>query len=188
MSALDLPVPAQETAASAVDDGRLISFGAYLTAAGRARLLPTHWPSRDIAVARSRYPQGERGTVALVPGDGGDSAEAAPGVSLTIQIVEPIRDTRAHRHAFWHLYIVVSGHGIAHVDDTLTYTLAPGDAFYVPPWTAHHMSNPHGDESLVLYALQNLPQLAALGTLMREAPDGGIEHVYRAPSDLPAAS
>ncbi|CAG9251916.1 Cupin domain-containing protein [Paraburkholderia unamae] len=206
-------------------DGRLVPFGAYLDAAARTRPRAAHWSAAAIDEARRRFPHGERGTVALVADDAADegdrdgrtvrdpvfvdravatsahydASEAAPGVSLTVQIVEPARDTQAHRHAFWHLYVVVTGCGIAHVDEAGTpidalssdesaYPLAAGDALYVPPWAAHRFENPHRSAPLVLYALQNLPQLAALGTLVREASHGGIAHVYRAPSGAPRST
>ncbi|WP_369071203.1 hypothetical protein, partial [Burkholderia gladioli] len=138
----------------------------------------------------------------LLAGDAG--AEVAPGISLAIQIVEPGAPTRAHRHAFWHLYVAVAGAGTAWLGEAgapiererdvgdaapageRAYPLAAGDALYVPPWAAHRFAAGQADPRdpagpLVLYAVQNLPQLAALGTLVREAAHGGIEHVYRAP-------
>lgn len=198
------PQPADEVAAAG---GRLVPFGAYLQAAAQARPGAAHWPSAALGEARRRFVHGERGTAALVAGESG--AEVAPGISLAIQIVEPGAPTHAHRHAFWHLYVVVSGAGAAWLgeagarlggagegeaaaaapDGERTYPLAPGDALYVPPWAAHRFTAEQSDAAapaapaapLVLYAVQNLPQLAALGTLVREAAHGGIEHVYRAP-------
>ncbi|MDE1180844.1 cupin domain-containing protein [Paraburkholderia sp.] len=171
----------------AADGGRFVSFDAYLDSASQRRPQSAHWPWSAVSGAWAAHAHGERGTVALVAGpptDGNEpghaNAEAAPGVSLTVQIVEPQRTTRSHRHSFWHLYVVVTGEGRAYVEQGTGYALAPGDALYVPPWAEHRFVNPDGAAPLVLYAVQNLPQVAQLGTLVRESPDAGIEHVYRA--------
>ncbi|MDN7182853.1 cupin domain-containing protein [Caballeronia sp. SEWSISQ10-4 2] len=162
------------------DAGRLVPFDAYLAAASRSRQKPVHWPWRAVSQTWAGTGHGERGTVALVADADAGRVEAAPGISLTVQVVEPQCSTHSHRHSFWHLYVVVSGEGSAHVDGTSEYRLAPGDSLYVPPWIAHRFANPHGSAPLMLYGLQNLPQLAELGTLVRESPDGEIQHVYGA--------
>jgi len=176
-------------------DGCLISFGTYLRLAAQPQPSSAHWRSSAIADARGYFPHGERGTVALVTTE--DGAEAAPGISLAVQIVPPGKDTLPHRHAFWHLYFVVSGGGTAYIGDAggevaaineRAYPLAIGDALYVSPWAAHRLVNTDPCAPFVLYALQNLPQLAALGTLVRDAPGGGIEHVYRARSSTSYSS
>ncbi|CAB3764220.1 cupin domain-containing protein [Paraburkholderia solisilvae] len=184
--------PAAKSKSAVTHDGGLIPFAHYLSIASRTPPRPAHWSAKAIADATGRFPHGERGTAALVPceegfGDPG-SVEAAPGISLTLQIVEPQQGTRPHRHAFWHLYLVVAGDGVGHVasegdrHDAAAYSLVAGDVLYVPAWATHSFVNPDSTTPLMLYALQNLPQLAALGTLVREAPDGGIEHVYRVSS------
>ncbi|MEK6346251.1 MAG: hypothetical protein V4764_02150 [Burkholderia sp.] len=198
--------PADEVAG---DGGRLVPFAAYLRAAAQPRPGAAHWPVAALDEARRRFVHGERGTAALVAGEAG--AEVAPGISLAIQIVEPGTATQPHRHAFWHLYVVVSGAGTAWLGEAGArgaheapgagaaaerergYPLAAGDTLYVPPWAAHRFTaEPSGPAEpahpLVLYAVQNLPQLAALGTLVREAAHGGIEHVYRAPDGAPPSS
>ncbi|PQV54840.1 cupin domain-containing protein [Paraburkholderia sp. BL21I4N1] len=171
---------ARITSPGAPLSGRLVPFDAYLAAASRSRQQPAHWPWQVVSQAWLGAGHGERGTVALASDAHAVRAEAAPGISLTLQVVEPQRGTRSHRHSFWHLYVVVSGEGSAHIDDGSEFRLAPGDSFYVPPWSAHRLANPDEHTPLVLYGLQNLPQLAELGTLMRESPDGELEHVYQA--------
>lgn len=179
----DRPPPRTATARSdAPAAGRLVPFDLYLAAASRGRQQPTHWSWQAVSQALPGGAHGERGTVALAAaaGTGGGRVEAAPGISLTVQVVEPQRSTRAHRHSFWHLYVVLSGEGTAHIDDAPAFRLAPGDSFYVPPWSSHRLANADEHTPLMLYGLQNLPQLAELGTLVRESPDGDLEHVYRA--------
>lgn len=181
--------PQQRVEPITAHNGTLIPFVRYLQLSSQLPPRATHWSASTIAESTAQFPHGERGTVALVPAQHlaeaeARSVEAAPGISLTLQIVAPLQQTHAHRHAFWHLYIVVSGEGVGHVrgaheQEEGTYRLASGDVLYIPAWAAHHFVNANSTTALTLYVLQNLPQLAALGTLVREAQGGGLEHVYR---------
>ena len=145
----------------------LVRFDDYLAAAAGCADAAVHWPRSDVDAALARFPHGERGTAALVLPRPTPTGEAAPGLSLTVQVVPPRGATSAHRHSFWHLYLVVAGSGRALLDGDRSYPLGPGDALYVPPWTPHRFENDADDATLQLYALQNLPQMAALGALQR---------------------
>lgn len=153
-------------------NGQLYEFASYLAQARRPADRPAHWPWPAIDAARNDFPHGERGTVALVSGDRHASGEVAPGLSLAVQTVLSDDNTGAHCHSFWHLYWVASGAGLLALAGESPRVLAPGDVIYVPPWCMHAFSNPDRAAPLVLFALQNLPQLAALGALMRETEDG----------------
>lgn len=161
-------------------NGQLVEFANYLEQARRTAERPAHWPWQAIDAARLRFPHGERGTVALVSGDRDGSGEVAPGLSLAVQTVLPDSDTSAHCHSFWHLYWVASGSGLLDLADAAPRVLASGDVIYVPPWCMHAFLNPDGAVPLVMFALQNLPQLAALGALMRETNDGARVSVHAA--------
>lgn len=187
----------------------LVPFARYLAMSARDPAQPARWRHSVIEAGCREMAHGERGTVALVLDEPeGMHGEVAPGLSMTVQVVAPGETTSAHRHAFWHLYMVSRGHGTAYVacdpprercdpprersgrQDAgfrqADYRIAGGDVFYVPPWASHRLHNPHTDDALVLYVIQNLPQLAGLGTLLRETADGTVDHVYRRP--LSAAS
>ncbi|PLZ01739.1 hypothetical protein CY652_13710 [Burkholderia sp. WAC0059] len=188
MTAYADPVPSGDA------DATLVPFAGYLAMSARDPAQPAHWRHSVLEAGCEKVAHGERGTVALVPGGAaGRTGEVAPGLSMTVQVVRPGEVTSAHRHAFWHLYVVAQGQGRAHVACDLSrssragsstlrqsdYVVARGDVFYVPPWASHWLDNPHADDALVLYVVQNLPQLAGLGTLLREAPDGSLDHVFR---------
>jgi len=153
-------------------NGQLTKFADYLAQARRPAERPARWHWRDIDAAQTDYPHGERGTVALVAEDRGESGEVAPGLSLAVQTVPPDTETGAHRHSFWHLYWVAAGAGLLVLADEAPLALSFGDVVYVPPWCMHRFSNHQSETPLVMFALQNLPQLAALGALMRETEDG----------------
>jgi len=184
-----------QLAPSSMNEGYLIPFETYLRTAAQPQPLSAYWRSSSITESQQQFPHGERGTTALVTKI--DGAEVAPGISLAVQSVVPGSETLPHRHAFWHLYIVASGVGRAYIGasggggdgtEECAYQLSMGDILYVSPWAPHRLVNPDRSEPFVLYALQNLPQLASLGTLLREAPSGDIEHVYRALPDFPHSS
>lgn len=183
--------------ADADADATLVPFAGYLAMSARNPAKAAHWRHSALEAGCRHAAHGERGTVALVPrGPGARDGEVAPGLSMTVQLVHPREVTTAHRHAFWHLYVVAEGQGRAHIacsqprdsrggagePPQSDYPVVRGDVFYVPPWASHWLENAHADDVLVLYVVQNLPQLAGLGTLLREAPDGTLDHVLRHPS------
>jgi gentisate 1,2-dioxygenase len=62
-------------------------------------------------------------------------------------------------------------------------TWATGDVFFVPPWAEHELENLSAQEEAIVYSLQNLPQQALGGTLMRNDPVTGRPVHVR--SDVP---
>lgn len=167
--------------------GVLLPFDAYLTATAQPRQSCVLWPWSELSEKTTlANHHGERGTVALVAGS--DSAEVAPGLSMTVQVVVPGARTASHKHSFWHLYVVKSGGGSCRLGGDVQQALAAGDVLYVPAWSPHSFENECADEPLVLIALQNLPQLAALGTLIRESEAGLVTHVYRKSSPIGEAA
>lgn len=162
---------------AAQSNAQLAVFADYLSRARRPQERPAQWRWQEIDAALASYPHGERGTAALVSRDRDGGGEVAPGLSLAVQTVLPHSGTTAHRHSFWHLYWVAAGAGELALADEAPRPLSFGDVVYVPPWCMHTLSN-QSDAPLLLFALQNLPQLAALGALMREADDGARVSVH----------
>jgi gentisate 1,2-dioxygenase len=108
-----------------------------------------------------------------------EAATAAPGISLTIQSVQAGTRLPPHRHSFWHLYTVLDGSGgILVEDDIQPLPLASNDWIFIPAWCAHALDNSDGRVPLVLAALQNLPQSAAIGSLLRQERDDVPQLVY----------
>jgi gentisate 1,2-dioxygenase len=86
--------------------------------------------------------------------------------------------TELHRHSFWHIYIVRSGSGrVVFGGSTPVEEVECGDTIFVPAWCHHAVGNPSGSEPFVLYRLQNLPQNASSGNLMREIA-GNLQIIY----------
>ena len=160
-------------------NGSLLAFAQYLQQTRRPREKPVIWRAQDISSAVSAMPVGDRGSVALSHGRPGEVGVAAPGLSLTIQSLPAGTRLAPHRHSFWHLYTVMSGAGAILLDDDATpLRLARNDWIFVPAWCQHALDNSGGRVPLTLAALQNLPQNAAIGSLLRQEKDQEPQVIY----------
>lgn len=168
--------------------GEILPFGDYLVRSRRRKGLPVIWRWSEIEPALDVLPHAERGSIALADPGAVEPATVAPGLSLTVQVVPAGATTSAHAHSFWHLYFVRSGAGIILLGkDLVRQSLKAGDTILVPAWCAHKFDN-NGDEALILFALQNLPQNANLGSLLREEADGELRIIYDEPRPSREAS
>jgi gentisate 1,2-dioxygenase len=94
-----------------------------------------------------------------------------PTMGCWIQAIRPQIRTRAHRQTSSAVYYAFSGRGTGVVGGR-RIDWEPGDFFVVPPWTWHEFANDAG-ESAVLFSVQDVPALAALGLYREEPhPDG----------------
>ena len=159
-------------------EGDILSFSEYLELTSKPPADPVVWKWESIeSMTRSR-PHNPQGTLALSGGRVDEHGTVAPDLSLVIQVLKPGEMTERHRHSFWHLYIVHSGSGeMAFGEDQTRERLVPGDTVFVPAWGYHAIGNPSGTEPFVLFRLQNLPQNASSGNLMREI-QGELQIIY----------
>ena len=161
-----------------LDADHVMPFADYLKRALASAPRPVHWPHATLATELADTDHGERGSLALVADTTG-APEIAPGVSAALQVVTD-RTTSPHAHAFWHVYVVQRGCGTATLgqgNPADTRSLNQGDVLYVPPWCMHSFCAEAG-QTMTLLALQNLPQLAGLGTLVRCEKNGEPQLVY----------
>jgi gentisate 1,2-dioxygenase len=75
--------------------------------------------------------------------------------------------TRAHRETSSAVYYAVGGTGISDVDG-LRHEWGEGDFFAIPPRAAHSHANT-GSQPAILYSVQDVPMLKALGFYRTEA-------------------
>jgi gentisate 1,2-dioxygenase len=94
-----------------------------------------------------------------------------PTMACWAQMLRPGVRTRAHRQTSSAVYHVVSGRGHSVVAGRqLDWT--QGDFFVVPPW-AWHEHGSQGREPAILFSVQDVPALTALGLYREEPhPDG----------------
>lgn len=94
-----------------------------------------------------------------------------PTMACWIQMLRPGVRTRAHRQTSSAVYYVVSGHGHSIVGGQ-RFDWSPGDFFVVPPWTWHEHAG-QAPEPAILFSVQDIPALKALGLYREEPhPDG----------------
>ncbi|ALK34051.1 cupin domain-containing protein [Burkholderia plantarii] len=162
-----------------IQEGTFMSFSAYLDGTRPLPEAPAIWRRDATWRTVGLQPRHARGSVALTRAATRDATEAAPGLSLTAQRVEPGMHAPLHSHSFWHLYSVLSGQGCLLLDDAVgRLAISPGDWVFVPAWCSHAIDNRDGLVALELYALQNVPQNAALGNLARAEPGQPIHLTY----------
>ena len=182
-------------------EGDILPFSEYLELTAKPIADPVVWRWQAIESGTGARPHNPQGTLALsggnvdehgatVPcsstlaqsgGHGDEHGTVAPDLSLVIQVLKPGETTERHRHSFWHLYIARSGSGqIAFGEEGVVEHIEPGDTVFVPAWCFHAIGNRSGSEPFVLYRLQNLPQNASAGNLMREI-GGKLQVIYADP-------
>jgi gentisate 1,2-dioxygenase len=90
-----------------------------------------------------------------------------PALSCHLQMLRPGVRTRAHRQTSSAVYHVVSGTGFTDIDGA-QHPWGEGDFFAIPPRAAHAHGNT-GSAPAILYSLQDIPMLRALGFYRAEA-------------------
>ncbi|HEX2439520.1 MAG TPA: cupin domain-containing protein [Methylomirabilota bacterium] len=92
------------------------------------------------------------------PATGGS---VVPALGCYLQMLRPGVRTRAHRETSSAVYHVVSGAGLTEIDgDRVEW--GEGDFFAIPPRARHAHANP-GTAPAILYSVQDVPLLRALG-------------------------
>ncbi|MGH8782875.1 cupin domain-containing protein [Paraburkholderia sp.] len=159
-------------------EGDILPFSEYLELTSKPLADPVVWKWQSIESGAGTRPHNPQGTLALSGGNVDEHGTVAPDLSLVIQILKPGETTERHRHSFWHLYIVRSGSGeIVFGEDQPVEKIETGDTIFVPAWCYHSIGNRSGSEPFVLYRMQNLPQNASAGNLMREI-GGKLQIIY----------
>lgn len=84
-----------------------------------------------------------------------------PTIGCYLQMIRPGVETASHRQTSSAVYHVVSGSGSSTIGDA-AYQWQAGDCFVVPPMAPHNHAN-HGAEPAILFSMQDVPLLRALG-------------------------
>jgi gentisate 1,2-dioxygenase len=85
-----------------------------------------------------------------------------------VQLLRPGERTKAHRHTGSAVYYVVNGAG-ATIIDGQQFKWSKGDIVALPPWALHEHANSSANSDAVLFSIQDLPVLSALGLYYEEA-------------------
>ncbi|HEY1609778.1 MAG TPA: cupin domain-containing protein [Paraburkholderia sp.] len=150
--------------------GRLFDYHQYRAYFVDAEPAVVGWSWAETAAALMASPHGERGTFTLSSDGTASGCEILPGMAINVQVVQAGQSTRAHAHAWWHLFVVQSGSGVAHLGATGTpRQLAERDLLMVPAWCEHAFQCDE-QADLVLFSMSNLPQQTRLGNQKAHEP------------------
>jgi gentisate 1,2-dioxygenase len=94
-----------------------------------------------------------------------------------VQLITPGVRTQAHRQTSSAVYYVVKGQGHSVINGQ-RFDWTEKDMFVVPPWSWHEHANETGNEA-ILFSIQDIPVLRALGLYREEAykDNGGHQPV-----------
>lgn len=163
--------PIQTMAAGGISDGQALPYHHYRECFRPRQASAVHWAWSEIAQTLAAAAPSERGSLTLTSTGQPEDCQILPGMSLNIQVVPGHGGTRAHAHAWWHLFLVHSGRGSVLLGDQAPRAVEAGDILLVPAWVPHRFSNRH-DAPLLLMSLSNLPQQAALSNHLAREPAG----------------
>jgi gentisate 1,2-dioxygenase len=90
-----------------------------------------------------------------------------PTMACMVQLLRPGEHTKAHRHTGSGVYHVVNGAGFTIIDGQ-RFNWSKGDIFALPPWALHEHANLSASADAVLFSIQDLPVLQALGLYYEE--------------------
>ncbi len=96
---------------------------------------------------------------------------ALPTLGMALQWLRPGMHGKSHRHTGSILYYVVQGEG-ASIISGKRYEWSEGDFIAVPPWAWHEHENGSDREAAILFQLNDLPVMHALGLYREEAHSG----------------
>ena len=91
-----------------------------------------------------------------------------PTMACLTQLLRPGEHTKAHRHTGSAVYHIVKGAGFTIIDGQ-RFNWQKGDIFALPPWALHEHANLSASADAVLFSIQDLPVLNALGLYYEEA-------------------
>lgn len=152
-----------------VSRGQAVAYHHYRECFHPRLASAVHWAWSDIAQTLAACAPSERGSLTLSTSGQPEDCQILPGIALNVQVVPAGTGTRAHAHAWWHLFLVHAGCGNVVLGGQPARPLQPGDILLVPAWVAHHFHNGH-DAPLLLLSLSNLPQQSALSNHLAREP------------------
>ncbi len=91
-----------------------------------------------------------------------------PSFTCWIQLLRPGIHTRAHRQVGSAVYHVFEGSGETIING-ISFHWEQGDFFVVPSWAWHEFRNTSSDGRAILFSMQDMPVMVALGKYREEA-------------------
>lgn len=159
----------------------LINYKEFLKESEKPAVRANIWKWGDVEkklaeVAKEDPLAPGRWAVSLVHGDTGESVGVCPGLNMLVQVFEPGKHAKRHRHSNFAIFIVRQGSGYSIIDgEKIEWTA--GDVFFAPPWSQHEHCNTSETEQAVLYTVQDVPTVTDMGVWFFQGSEGtGFQH------------
>ena len=169
------------------DNARTISADEYFQRMRHRPVRGCRWRAEDWQqqldeLGKDPLRHAERRFVSLINEDHGELAGAAPGIFIGIQLIHPGELVPHHRHNSVAIYHYLQGTGFTTVEG-VRYPFKKGDTVVCPAW-AYHEHEATGDEDVIMYVCQDMPDMAAKRTLFFEEPVGAenVRHMVEGTS------
>ncbi|KPC52716.1 cupin domain-containing protein [Amantichitinum ursilacus] len=156
--------------------GNTFPFMPYRNFYRQMQSRPAVWRDADLQALRLANTDPATDTIALAVGPGETGCEVVPGMAMSMQWINPGEQMQTHKHSWWHLFFIQSGHGTVTLQDPDSglpevTVLAPGDWVLVPAGITHRFDNSSASAPLVMMNINNLPQQALLSSFSVENTD-----------------
>lgn len=158
------------------ENAKLINYKEFLTKSEKPAVGANIWRWQDIDakladVSRNDPLSPGRWAVSLVH-EGVDNAfGVCSGINMLVQVFEPGKHAKRHRHSNFAIFIVRQGTGYSIIDgEKIQWRV--GDVFFAPPWSQHEHCNTSETEQAVLYTVQNVPTVTDMGVWFFQSSSG----------------
>jgi gentisate 1,2-dioxygenase len=159
----------------------LINYKEFLKKSEERAVRANIWKWQDIdkklkEVSKDDPLSDGRWAVSLVHEDTGKAYGVCPSLNMLVQVFEPGKHAKRHRHSNFAIFIVRQGSGYSIIDDQKIEWQA-GDVFFAPPWAQHEHCNTSQTEQAVLYTVQDVPSVTDMGVWFFQGSEGeGFQH------------
>jgi gentisate 1,2-dioxygenase len=162
--------PSEESATAGAGPVRQASFPPGPAAPAANRMIHYRWDaSQRELFERAVFQADPFDGVMIEYSDPVTGGPVLPTIGCYLQLLQPGVRTRAHRQTSSAVYHVVRGSGATTIDG-VRYEWQQGDFLAIPPVAAHAHAN-EGSEPAVLFSVQDVPLLKALGHYHEAACD-----------------
>jgi gentisate 1,2-dioxygenase len=168
-------VAAMPTVTTSNENATVLTSDEYFKVVQKKNTRPAFWKFEDVMGVLNKMGEdplieAERRFCTTVNSDTEDLNGATPTIFLGWQLIHPGEHVPEHRHNSVAVYHILSGEGYTVVEG-VKYLWSKGDTLACPAWHYHeHFVT--GEESALMYVVQDMPQLASARTLFWEEPRG----------------
>jgi gentisate 1,2-dioxygenase len=170
------PYPSDQQPVTELEDGKHLKYGVgVLQPAWEARsdiyppISTYKWADTERALTNlARVDASPFDDIALEFTNPQTGGTVMTTITCWIQMLRPGIKTQAHRQVTSAVYYAHEGQG-ATIVNGVRFDWGKGDMFVIPSWAWHEHHNESGSERAILFSIQDMPIMKALGKYREEA-------------------